>query len=305
MDQPKIERLLRLMKMLAGNVDYTVDELAERLQMSRRTIYRYIDTLKEAGFVIRRVGESFKMLKESVHFSELEQLVHFSEEESFLVNRLIDRLDDTNMLKQNLRKKLASVYNFTAMADCVVNKENVACTHELIAAIEGKRQATLHSYSSSNRGDIRDRLVEPFEFTTNYIQVWCYEPESGKNKLFKVSRIGAVTVSDAPWIHENEHRSEKMDIFRASGTNGIRIKLSLGVMAKNLLLEEYPLAERDLSVIDEEHWLLDTEIYRLEGVGRFVIGIANDITIVEGDSLREYLQEYLSSHCNKLLENAE
>ena len=303
MDQPKIERLLRLMKMLAGNVDYSVDELAERLQMSRRTIYRYIDTLKEAGFVIRRVGESFKMLKESMHFSELEQLVHFSEEESFLVNRLIDRLDDTNMLKQNLRKKLASVYNFTAMGDCVVNKENVANTHELIAAIEGKRQATLHSYSSSNRGDIRDRLVEPFAFTTNYIQVWCYEPESGKNKLFKVSRIGNVTVSDTPSNHESEHCSENMDIFRTSGRNGIRIKLALGVMAKNLLLEEYPLAERDLSVIDEEHWQLDTEIYRLEGVGRFVIGIANDITIVEGDALRKYMKEYLLSHCNKLVEN--
>ena len=75
-------------------------------------------------------------------------------------------------------------------------------------------------------------------------------------------------------------------------------------MAKNLLLEEYPLAERDLSVIDEEHWLLDTEIYRLEGVGRFVIGIANDITIIEGDSLRDYLKEYLSAHCNKLLKKA-
>ncbi len=38
MDQPKLERLLRLMKMLTANTTYTVDDLAERLGMSRRTV---------------------------------------------------------------------------------------------------------------------------------------------------------------------------------------------------------------------------------------------------------------------------
>ena len=31
MDQPKIERMLRLMKMMSGNTNYTIDELAEKL----------------------------------------------------------------------------------------------------------------------------------------------------------------------------------------------------------------------------------------------------------------------------------
>ena len=50
MDQPKLERLLRLMKLLTANTTYNVDQLAERLRMSRRTVYRYIDTFREAGF---------------------------------------------------------------------------------------------------------------------------------------------------------------------------------------------------------------------------------------------------------------
>ena len=51
MDQPKLERLLRLMKLLTANTTYDIDQLAERLQMSRRTVYRYIDTFREAGSV--------------------------------------------------------------------------------------------------------------------------------------------------------------------------------------------------------------------------------------------------------------
>ena len=48
MDQPKIERLLRLMKMMSGSVNYSIDELSDKLEMSPRTIYRYIDTFKNA-----------------------------------------------------------------------------------------------------------------------------------------------------------------------------------------------------------------------------------------------------------------
>ena len=52
MDQPKLERLLRLMKLLTANNSLTVDEIAEKLGISARSVYRYIDTFKDAGFVI-------------------------------------------------------------------------------------------------------------------------------------------------------------------------------------------------------------------------------------------------------------
>ena len=71
MDQPKLERLLRLMKLLTANTTYNVDQLAERLQMSRRTVYRYIDTFREAGFVIKKSGDCIRLDKESPHFRDI------------------------------------------------------------------------------------------------------------------------------------------------------------------------------------------------------------------------------------------
>ena len=44
MDQPKLERLLRLMKMLTANNSLTVDEIADKLGISSRSVYRYIST---------------------------------------------------------------------------------------------------------------------------------------------------------------------------------------------------------------------------------------------------------------------
>lgn len=49
MDQPKLDRLLRVMKILTGNTTYSVEDLAERLELSERIIYRYIDTFRDAG----------------------------------------------------------------------------------------------------------------------------------------------------------------------------------------------------------------------------------------------------------------
>ena len=55
------------MKLLTGNVNYTVNDLAERLDTSYRSIYRYIETFKDAGFVIHKLeGGVYKLGKESI-----------------------------------------------------------------------------------------------------------------------------------------------------------------------------------------------------------------------------------------------
>lgn len=291
MDQPKIERVLRLMKMMTGNVNYTVEDLAERLETSPRSIYRYIETFKDAGFVVQKIdGGVYRLGKESKYFKSISQLIHFTDEEAHIVNQLIEALDDTNMLKQNLRKKLTSVYNCTSMANSIVKGKNAININHVIEAIEGKRQIVLKNYASSHTGIIRDRLVEPFGFTTNYVQIWCYEPESGMNKLFNTARIGSVEICEQEWQYTAEHNEGYIDIFRMMGFEQHRVQLKVGVLARNLMIEEYPLSERDLTPIDESHWLLDTRVCNYIGIGRFVIGLLGDIEIVESPEFAEYIR---------------
>lgn len=292
MDQPKLERLLRLMKLMTGNVNYTVNDLAERLGTTYRSIYRYIETFKDAGFVVHKLdGGVYKLGKESPYFKDISQLVHFTDEEAHIVNRLIDGLDDTNMLKQNLRKKLTSVYNCTAVANCIVKGANAQNVNHLVEAISEHRQVVLKGYASSHTGVVRDRVVEPFGFTTNYVQVWCYEPESGMNKLFKTARIGSVEILSEEWQHAEDHNRGYIDIFRMTGFELQRVKLELGMLARNLLVEEYPLAERDIKPLGDGRWLLDTEVCNYVGVGRFVMGLMDDISIVESPEFEAYIAE--------------
>ena len=301
MDQPKIERLLRLMKLMTGNVNYTVNDLAERLDTTYRSIYRYIETFKDAGFVVQKLeGGVYKLSKESPQFKDISQLVHFTDEEAHIVNQLIEGLDDTNMLKQNLRRKLCSVYNCTSMASSVVHGANASNVNRLVEAIECRSQVVLHGYASSHTGNRRDRVVEPFGFTTNYVQVWCYEPESGMNKLFKTSRIASVEVLDKEWVYADKHSEGYIDIFRMTGFEQYGVKLKLGMLAYNLLIEEYPLAERDIRELDDTSWLLDTKVCNYRGIGRFVMGLMDDIEIVDSPEFEVYIREQIDAIMLKL-----
>lgn len=297
MDQPKIERLLRLMKMLTANVEYSVDDIAERLDMSRRTIYRYIDTFRDAGFVIKKRGNCIRLDKESPHFKDISQLVHFTEEEAVILRRAIESIDDTNLLKQNLKRKLYSVYDSGTLADTIVKGQNSSNVHSLIEAIENHKQVILHNYQSSH--SVRDRIVEPFAFTTNYVNVWCYDIDDNCCKIFKTARIGSVELSDIVWQHREQHKENFIDIFRmiaSSDSELIAVKLKLGRLSYNLLMEEYPLAERYISTLDKDHWLLNTQVANLQGVGRFVIGLMDDIEIIESPELKDYISTYIKQY---------
>jgi predicted DNA-binding transcriptional regulator YafY len=295
MDQPKLERMLRLMKMLTANVEYSVDDLAARLDMSRRTIYRYIDTFREAGFVVKKSGNCIRLDKASPHFKDISQLVHFTEEEAVILRRAIESIDDTNLLKHNLKHKLYSVYDSRTLADTVVKGRNAGNVHAIIDAIENRRQVVLRDYQSSKTR--RDRRVEPFSFTTNYVNIWCFDIESQQCKIFKTARIGSVEATDTEWQYEDAHKEGFIDIFRMIGEHRTRVRLELGRLAHNLLIEEYPLSEKFITPHpDGQHWTLDTEVADMQGVGRFVIGLLDDIRIIDSPQLAAYVAEYLQKY---------
>ncbi len=300
MEQPRIDRLMRIMKMMTGNRTYTVEEMAQRLETSYRTVYRYIQSFKEAGFVVLCKEHKYRLSKESKYFKEISQLIHFTDEEAYIVNKLIDNIDDTNLLKQNLRKKLATIYDLTSIADVIVKGNTAANVHEIIEAIHGKKQIILKRYSSSHSGESRDRLVEPYGFTTNYVEIWCYDVEDRQNKLFKTTRISAVEITEKEWEYEAQHTKGFIDIFRFTGFEQYPVKLLLGMLAHNLILEEYPLAEKDMVKATENHWFLETRVCHYAGVCRFYLGLADDIQIVDSPELVEYIGQFKEKYLKSI-----
>ena len=296
MDQPKIERMLRLMKMMSGNTNYTIDELADKLGMSYRSVYRYIDTFKASGFVIEKLQKNvYKVGRMPRSHVDMSKLIYFSEEEAYLVNSMINGLHPTNQLKSDLKKKLSAIYSCTSIANYVHSEESISNIQELENAVRDKKKVILKSYESANSHEVTDRFIEPFEFTTNCIDIWGYDLEKQECRVFKISRIKSVVVLDDSWSNEEKHQKSKTDCFRMSGFEQTPVKLELSLMAKNLLLEEYPLAQKDLKEVGGK-WILDTMVSDMAGVGRFVIGLADEVQVIDSPALTDYIKTFVRSY---------
>ena len=293
MDQPKIERLLRLMQYLIGNTSYTLDELGKKLDLSRRTMFRYIDTFKSVGFSVPRISEGvYKLVIDDSSKLDISKIVYFTEEEAYVVNNLIDSLDNTNAMKQGLKQKLAAVYDSTSIGNYVGNKENSASIGSLAKAIKNKWTVILKDYSSSHSGMTKDYTVEPFKFNMNYVDFWAYDINDGKNKRFKIARIGHVDcLESSHWKNESFHHYDHMDVFGIHGNDSFHAKIKLSFIAKNLLIEEHPMAADGLSENGSDSWIWEGDVYGIEGIGRFVLGLPKEVVVLEGDKLLSYLQD--------------
>lgn len=297
-DQPKFERMLRMALMLSSGRKMTLVALAERFEISVRSASRYIATFRRAGLVVDCDHGVYMIRKFEKPFHELQELLHFSEEEAYVLLRAIQSIDNTNILKANLVKKLYSLYNHDSVADTVVNPEQAGIVHSLITAIRSRRQVILCQYRSSHGNIVRDRLVEPFDFSANYISFWAFEPESRSCKLFSTARVEQVTLLDKPDRFTEFHRKDPIDVFRISSDKAYPVKLRLSMRARNLLTEEYPLAEPFLTSAGDNFWHFTTDVRGFEGVGRFVLGLGGEVHVIESEEFKAYLRAQVKNFNN-------
>lgn len=296
-DQSKIERTLKLLLLLSGNFAYSIKEISDKIKISERTIYRYIETFRNVGFLIERNNAGYwKIEKSNSQYKELHDLLQFSEEESYILQKAIHSIDNNNVLKTNLINKLYSLYDSRRVIDLIIKKENSEIIANLSKAILEKKQIKIIGYKSANSNTISDRILEPIKFTTNFVSVWCYEIEQKTNKLFKTARINKVEVLTKQWKYENKHKPGYIDCFRISGENKIQIKLELSMRARNLLTEEYPLSEKYISEIENNKYIFNNYVCNYTGISRFILGLMDDVKVIYPMSLKKYLNNKISEN---------
>ena len=290
-DQAKFQKMLEVLLLMDCQYGRTITELSERFEISQRTVYRYLDTFKQVGFVIENTNGYFKIDKENTTVQEISHLLHFSEEEAFILSKAIHSIEDTDEFKSKLVKKLYSLYDFDRVIHAISKKEESENIYTLLQAIKQQKQVVLQSYKSGNSKNIRDRIVEPIDFTINYTGVWCYDIEDGVNKVFKASRIKHVQLLESFYNYKPKHKKGIIDIFRMQSFEPSAIILELSLVAYNLIIEEYPLSEKYISKVTDNLYRLECEVGNFLGVGRFVLGLPGEIKIIKSEALKQYVQE--------------
>lgn len=64
-------------------------------------------------------------------------------------------------------------------------------------------------------------------------------------------------------------------------------------------MEEFPLASEHLTKLSHNEWIFEAEVCSFDGVGRFVMGLLNDIEIIDTPDLERYIAVILEKNQNR------
>ena len=291
MRHEKLNRELDLILLLSGPQNYTVDEICERLSISRRNLYYYLHSLKDCGFQIYKHGHCYHIDRRSPFLAHLFEMVQFTDDEAVTLRKLLDMAGDSNPVVQNLKSKLDRFYDFRILSDVSLRKKTAQMVNTLYTAIVHKQLVKIVDYSSPHSQTMSNRFVEPFLLMNNNNDVRCYEMATGQCKTFRLSRMGNVELIDLRWSHEEEHKQVFTDLFMFSGDEHETIRLRLGQLAHSIFLEEFPAGIRYLQPDGPHHWLLSLEVCDYRGIGRFVLGLYEDIEVLDSPAFQQYLDQ--------------
>lgn len=199
---------------------------------------------------------------------------------------------ESRIMPEKMRQELIDQKLFT-------NKDLAAAISALQHACTLKRCVILHQYASNNGGTVSDRHVEAYDVRPEDNLVICYDLDREATRVFNLNRIGYVEIlKDEHWRRASSHKQMYVDVFHMNADTTTKISLQLDLMAKNLLVEEFPRAKDFITAHkdDENIWYFTADICRMEGIGRFYIGLANHITILDGEPLKQYAAEYAKNY---------
>lgn len=269
LNQHKILRVLQLVAYLQESQHKSIQQLSSVLETTERTVYRYLDLLRECGFNLHKdAGQRYFIEKEDADG------VHFSQEEAQFLKELVLTTGNKSKLKDSVLSKIYMGSELPMVAAHLHNAKNGKTVERLTKAMMNKEQVVLKKYQSINSETISDRVVEPFGFTDNYHTVMAFEPASKKNKTFNIDRIGSVEYLTLPFKNEAKHEQQIPDVFGfAYSGQKHPVKLELSLKQFLLLKDQYPLVAPFVkynATLDK--YVLVVEVNDLAPVERFLKG---------------------------------
>lgn len=296
MDQIIVNRMIRVLYMLTDNVNHTVDEIADKIEASSRTVYRYLNTFKSAGLkVICRYRSVYMIERESVSWDDSKRKSgkpgKKTLEQGIVLQRPGQDLrtpDGTYGMIEQFKEK-GVMNEMPYLQRCVANIDL------LVRASVEKRKVLLRKYECNERNRYCDYIIEPFDFPFYYNFVWAYDCRMKRNILLRSTRMNEVQVLDENWENEEQHRRRYLDAWGYCSQYAHHIILRMTLKVKNLITEAYPMTMLD--VVEDENskngklWILDTKVCDYRGITESIMGLLDEVEILEGEEFREYVRK--------------
>ena len=213
----KIDRLIGILSILLQKDKVTSAELAEKFEVSRRTIIRDIEDINKAGIpIVTSQGQGGGI--SIMEGFRIDRTLLSSDDMRSIISGLqsLDSVSGTNRYRQ-LMDKLSVSNTINADNQIIIDlatwdKNAVSTKIELIkSALEQKRIITFRYYSPERT---EQRSIEPyrliFQWSSWYVWGFCVKRQD--YRLFKLTRITELTKTEETFVQRDipEYQCDKL-----------------------------------------------------------------------------------------------
>jgi predicted DNA-binding transcriptional regulator YafY len=263
--------------------------LVSLLDISERSVYRYLDLLAELGIIVLKDEENRYFLPANTD----KQSLPFSDQEIDYLVKLVQSVGNQHNLSQSVLQKIQGLTVANVGAENIFKAHLSQIIFNLYEAITQKNQVILKNYYSANSQIVSDRLVEPIAFTPNYEAIVAYEVSSGENKYFKVERISEVQITKGNFKFEELHKYNKPDIFGFQGTSLDKtIELDMSMRAYLILKDEFPGCKPFVTeMYGTGRFHFKAKVQSFAPPARFVKGLRGDVNVLGSKPFVKFLEK--------------
>ena len=287
-NQHKILRVLQLITLLKKEPAKSIRFLAGVLESTDRTVYRYLDLVKELGFELHKDHNN----KFQIVGGDEYQQISFSNEEVLLLRDLVMTTGKDNKLRDSLLQKIYLQSELAIQGNQILKANLGKMVEKINSSISENKRIVLKGYHSLNTQKISDRIIEPITLTDNYNSVCGFEIETQLNKYYNLERITEVIQLEEEQQFHQLHQLDEMDVFGFSEKNGQKfsVELLVSLRAYILLKEQYPKIDNHITKeINSEKYRVKIDVNNPKPITRFILGLKEEIEILGSDSFLKHI----------------
>lgn len=292
----KSEKLLQMLYLLLENNKMSAQELADKLEVSVRTIFRYVDSLTESGFpvyVLKGRNGGIAILPE---FKVNRALVNKEEQIDILSS--LQSLRTMNADDGQALEKLSAVFDQkpipwlkidpTAWSQNSLRQENIGL---LRRAVLRKKFVEFNYINSKN--EYRQRLVYPQQviFKDKAWYLIGYSIEGQGMRIFKLTRMDQLQLAknppnstgQQPWLSEQTDSQIKL--------NNQAVELRFDATLQYRIYEEFN--HEQVTKEEDGSFLVKTKLNTDDWLIAYLLSFGSHLRILKPESLKQQVKAEL------------
>ena len=289
----KIDRLIGILSVLLQEEKTTAPKLAERFEVSRRTINRDIEDLCRAGIPVRTMQGAGGGICIMDGYRVDRTILTSKDMQGILAGlRSLDSVSGSRYYSRLMEKLQTGASEFVSGRDSMLidlsswYKGTLAPKIEMIQdAIENRRLLSFRYYAPSGEST---RTVEPyyvvFKWTSWYVWAWCMMRRDFR--LFKLNRMDQLAVSEHTFVCREVPMPDLSNEKIFPG--GIRVKALFDPDVKWRLVEEF--GPHCFTETDDGRLLFHADYTDMENLIEWILTFGEKAEVLEPAQVRERIR---------------